>query len=51
MSRAFEWIIDRLSRESGYPYDYLVDRYNEIMDDGGDVNLDQFIGITMEHDW
>lgn len=49
MSRTFEGIIDNLSRKSGYSYDYLVDRYNEIMDDDGDV--EHFIAVTMEHDW
>ena len=49
MSKTFEGIIDRLSKQSGYGYDFLVDRYNEVMEDDGDVGY--FIGITMEHDW
>lgn len=49
MSRTFEGIIDRLSKASGYDYDFLVDRYNEVMDDSGDVEY--FITVTMEKDW
>lgn len=49
MSRVFDGIIDDLSKKSGYSYDFLVDMYNEVMDDDGDV--DSFIAITMEQDW
>ena len=49
MSRVFDAIVDSLCNETGYDYDYLVDRYNEVMDDDGDLNY--FIGVTMERDW
>lgn len=49
MSKVFNAIIDRLSEASGYGYDFLVDRYNEVMDEDGDV--DYFIAVTMERDW
>ena len=34
MKKVFNAFIDRLSKETGYGYDYLVDRYNEAMDAG-----------------
>lgn len=49
MSRSFEGLIDRLCEETGYEFDYLVDRYNEVMEEDGDVAY--FIGVTMERDW
>ena len=52
MSKVFEGWISKLSDESGYNYDFLVDRYNEMVDDPDwDEDMDQFIGITMERDW
>lgn len=50
MSKVFSHFIDDLAEKSGYSWDYLVDRWNEMMDDG-DVGVDYFVGITMEHDW
>lgn len=49
MSRTFEGIISRLCENSGYDYDFLVDRYNEVMDEDGD--WDHFVAVTMERDW
>ena len=49
MSRVFEGWISKLSDESGYNYDFLVDRYNEVMDEDGDVEY--FVGVTLERDW
>lgn len=49
MSKVFDSIISRLSEDSGYGYDFLVDRYNEIMDEDGDIEY--FVGVTMERDW
>lgn len=37
MKRVFNGIIDRLCKETGYDYDFLVDRYNEAMDNGVEV--------------
>ena len=45
----FETIIELLCKETGYDFDYLVDRYNEVMEEDGDV--DYFIGVTLERDW
>ena len=49
MSKTFEGMIDHLSKTTGYCYDFLVDRYMEIVEEDGDV--EQFMNVTMEHDW
>ena len=49
MKRVFNSIIDILCEKTGYDYDFLVDRYNEAMDEDGDV--DSFIATTLEKDW
>lgn len=49
MSRTFEGLINDLSRKSGYGYDFLVDKYNEVLNEDGDVEY--FINVTMERDW
>ena len=49
MSRTFEGTLNRLSKDTGYSYDFLVDMYNEVIEEDGD--LEYFIGVTMEHDW
>lgn len=49
MSRCFEAYMDDLCKKSGYNYDFLVDRYNEVMEEDGDVGY--FIAVTMERDW
>ena len=52
MSRTFEGWIDHLCKKSGYNYDFLVDRYNGMVDDPDwDGDMEQFIGITLERDW
>lgn len=52
MSRYFEAFIDNLCKKSGYDYDFLADRYNEMVDDPDwDGDMDKFIGITLERDW
>jgi hypothetical protein len=50
MSRTFEGIMTKLSEDSGYDYDFLVDMYNDMIDDGED-DWAYFVGVTMEHDW
>lgn len=50
MSRTFEGTMTKLSNDSGYDYDFLVDMYNIMIDDGED-DWDYFVGVTMEHDW
>ena len=49
MKKVFNGIIDILCEKTGYDYDFLVERYNEVMDEDGDV--DSFIAITLEKDW
>lgn len=50
MSRTFEVTIDNLAKASGYSWDFLVDMYNEMVEDG-EYDWDYFVGVTMEHDW
>lgn len=49
MSRCFEAYMNDLCEKSGYGYDFLVDRYNEVMEEDGDVEY--FLAVTMERDW
>lgn len=49
MSKTFEGIMDRLSKDTGYSYNFLVDMYNEVVEEDGD--LEYFIGVTTERDW
>lgn len=49
MSRTFNAIIDDLAKKGGYDYNFLVDRYNEVIDEDGDV--DYFVAVTLERDW
>lgn len=49
MSRMFDGWIDRLCEASGYDYDFLIDRYNEVADEDGDVEY--FVCVTLERDW
>lgn len=51
MDKLLNYAIRDLSRKSGYDYDFLVDVYNEILNDNGDVNWNYFAGVSMEHDW
>lgn len=51
MSKALSNAIEDLSRKSGYEYEFLVNVYNEIMEDSGEVNWAYFAGVSMEHDW
>lgn len=48
MKRVFNAIIDRLCEETGYDYDFLVEKFMDAMDDN---DIEQFIEITMERDW
>lgn len=51
MSRVFEHWISELSELSGYDYDFLVDRYIEILEEYGYVDHEYFEGVTLENDW
>ena len=48
MKKVFNAIIDNLCEETGYDYDFLVEKFMEAMDDN---DVDSFIAITMEKDW
>lgn len=48
MKRVFNGIINQLCEETGYDYDFLVEKFMEAMDEDGDVN--SFIAITLERD-
>ena len=48
MKRVFNAVIDILCKKTGYDYDFLVDRYNEAMDDN---DIESFIAITLERGW
>lgn len=49
MSKVFEDFIEKLSEKSGYPYNYLVDCYNEMNDELGYVDMEEFYLIIMDH--
>lgn len=50
MSRVFEAHIDTLSKVSGYGWNFLVNRYNEMIE-AGEYDWDYFVGVTAERDW
>ena len=49
MSRVFEYLIDQLCEKTGYDYDFLVEKYNEVMDDTNDYKY--FERVTLEKGW
>lgn len=49
MTRNWENFIDGLAIKNGYSYDFLLDRFNEVMEEDGD--LDYFITVTEERGW
>ena len=52
MSAIKRWYEDRiceLAEETGYDYCYLIDRFNECMED--DYSWDEFAAIARERDW
>ena len=53
--QAFENFIADLSEKSGYGYCELVDLWNsyeqDVYEDGEDIDIDYFVGVTMERDW
>lgn len=51
MSKVFNHAIEKLSRESSYDYDFLVDIYAKCMSDDGDVDWKYFSRVSMERDW
>ena len=51
MSKVFEDFIEKLSEKSGYSYNFLVDRYDEMNDELRYVDMEEFYSIVMNHDW
>ena len=49
MSKVFECFIEKLSEKSGYSHNFLIDRYNEMNDELGYVDMEEFCSITMDH--
>ena len=49
MSRVFEGYIRMLSEVTGYNYDFLCDKYFEVMDEDGD--FEYFVRVSLEKDW
>lgn len=48
MKRVFNSIIDILCKQTGYDYDFLVEKFMDAMDDN---DVGSFIEITLERDW
>lgn len=49
MSRTFEGLMTMLSEETGYDYNFLVDRYEEVMN--GDGDFEYFLKVSREKGW
>ena len=41
--------VRRLAKEYGYDPEFLITRFEEVMNEDGDI--DYFVGVTMERDW
>ena len=51
MSKVFEKLMTDLEEASGYAYHFLCEKYHEIWEEEGDVDVAYFIGVSMERDW
>lgn len=51
MSKVFNQVMSDLGEVSGYSYDFLCNKYNEIWEEDGDVDMEYFVGVSMERDW
>lgn len=49
MKRVYNALMDRLCEETGYNYDFLVDRYNECMNNS--ISVIDFVDITLDQNW
>lgn len=47
--RYYEDMISELAEKTCYEFDFLLDRFNEVMEEDGDVAC--FVDITLEQDW
>ena len=45
----FENMIADLAEKTSYTFEFLLERFNEVMDEDGDI--DYFVGVTLERDW
>ena len=50
MHKSFSRFINDLADRSGYEWDYLIDRWVEMVE-GGDVDRNRFIDTTMAREW
>lgn len=50
IKRNIEDEIERISKASGYSWDFLMDVYNDMMDDG-EPDLGFIEAVAMEHDF
>lgn len=41
--------VRRLAKEYSYDPEFLIARFEEVMNEDGDI--DYFVGVTMERDW
>lgn len=46
MKRVFNGIIDILCEKTGYDYDFLVEKYNEAMDNG--IEVADFVDVMLD---
>ncbi len=44
-----EELVAVLAKMSGYDFDFLYDRFQETMEENGDIAT--FVGITLDKDW
>ena len=51
MSRVFERWIEDLSTRTGYDYDFLVERWEELFEKYGQVNTKAFEELTVRKMW
>lgn len=51
MKNTLEQFIEDTAKKSGYTWVFLMDMWNRIMEEDGEVNIDYFVGVSMEHDW
>ena len=51
MKKYIEDEIARIAKATGYEFNFLMDIYNDTMEDDGEVDLKNFEQISMEHDW
>ncbi len=50
---AIEEKIEKISKETGYEFDYLIDRFNELIEDDREIDeaIDEVSTIASEQDY